>query len=130
MAENDQRIVKIVWADRTGKACENCQATLGHTIDQVASSNTGEKHTALWYSFNRTESEYPIIDPALGISKFWFTVEENGQTATYDQDGVGFAIQDALVVANSTCFTFDNNGLEFKWQIAVRSASNYRPISC
>jgi hypothetical protein len=126
MPENDKRVVKIFWVDRSGNACSDCQATLGHTIDQVGSSNTGEGHknTALWYSFNRTETDQVIVNPSLGISNYWFTVQENGKISTYNQGDNGFPVQDTLLVANSSCFTFNENGdRELKLKIAVCDSS-------
>jgi hypothetical protein len=126
MSENDKRVVNIFWLDRSGSACSGCQATLGHTIDQAGSSNTGQGHkdTALWYSFNRTETDLIIVNPALGISNFWFTVQENGKVFTYNQGGTGFPVQDTLLVANSSCFTFNDNGdREFHLKIAVCDGS-------
>jgi hypothetical protein len=107
MPENSNRVVKMFWADRLGKKSDAYQATLGHTIDMVSSSNTGELHTALWYSFNRTETEHALVDPARGVSKIWFTVTENGRTKIYDQGGVGFAIQDTMMLSTASCVDDD-----------------------
>jgi hypothetical protein len=121
MAENPSRVIKINWADRSGNACSSCSSTLGHTVNQASSSVAGGtvKHTALWYSFNQTATQKTIIDPVAGISKFWFTVIENGTTTTYDQGGVGFAVQDALLVTTSSCVTPSNSGFTLSLKIAV-----------
>jgi hypothetical protein len=76
--------------------------TCPHTM--VSSSNTAELHTALWYSFNMTETQCPLVDPFRGLSKVWFTVTEKGSTSTYNQGGVGFAIQDTLLLEESSCW--------------------------
>jgi hypothetical protein len=119
MPENKKRVVKMFWADRLGNKSAAYQATLGHTIDQVSNSSTGELHTALWYSFNRTETQDTLVDPTLGVSKIWFTVTEKGRTKTYDQGGIGFAIQDTLLLRSSSCFSVDDRDLVIHLKVAV-----------
>jgi hypothetical protein len=123
MPENSQRIVKMFWADRLGKRSDAYQATLGHTVDQISNSIPGESHTALWYSFNRTTAENALVDPALGVFQIWFRVQERGTTKTHNQGGVGFAIQDTLLLGHSSCWVFGSTGFEAHLKIAV-SAQN------
>jgi hypothetical protein len=121
MQEDGERVVKMFWADRSGKKSDAYQATIGHTIDQVSNSTTGEFHTALWYSFNRTENEHAVVDPILGVSRVWFTTTDKNGTQTYDQGGIGFAVQDTLLMGNTSCSSFDSgsNGASFEIKIAV-----------
>jgi hypothetical protein len=119
MPENQNQIVKMLWADRLGKKSDAYQVTLGHTIDQVSNSSTGEFHTALWYSFNRTETQNALVDPTSGVSKIWFTVTEKGRTKTYDQGGIGFVIQDTLLLGSSSCFAFEDDRLMVHLKLAV-----------
>jgi hypothetical protein len=120
MPENNKRIVKMFWADRLGKKSDVYQATLGHTSDMASNSSTGELHTALWYSFSRTATENALVDPKFGVSKIWFTATEKGRTKTYDQDGVGFVVQDTLLLGDSSCIGFANNALFAHLKVAVR----------
>ena len=48
-----------------------------------------------------------MVDEATGISKFWFEVDEGDGSAvqTEDQNGLGFALQDSVMFANSSCQT-------------------------
>jgi hypothetical protein len=119
MPENNKRVVKMFWADRLGKQLATYQATLGHTIDMAGHSNTGELHTSLWYSFNKTTTGNILIDPSHGVSKIWFTVTEMGRTHMYDQGGIGFVIQDTLLLSPSSCYSRSDDGLVAHWVIAV-----------
>jgi hypothetical protein len=121
MPESTERVVKVFWADRSGKKSDAYQATLGHTIDQVSNSATGDFHTALWYSVKQTGKENVLVDPTLGISKIWFTVTDKNSTKTYDQDGTGFAVQDMLLMGNASFLSGNPTCDEgnFKMEVAV-----------
>jgi hypothetical protein len=121
--ENSKRVVTMFWADRLGKKSDAYQATLGHTSEQNSTSSTGngEMHTALWYSFNRNETSFPLVDPTRGLSKVWFTVMEQGSTKTYNQGGTGFPIQDTLLLTDTVCTDFLSEGQLVQRNIAVGS---------
>jgi hypothetical protein len=119
MPENKKRVVKMFWADRLGNKSAAYQATLGHTIDMAGHSNTGELHTSLWYSFNNTAAGNILIDPSRGVSKIWFAVTEMDRTHMYDQGGIGFVVQDTLLLSPSSCYSFSDDGLVAHWVIAV-----------
>jgi hypothetical protein len=111
MNEDDKRVVRAHWVDREGATCSSCSAILSHDPSQAGWSytGTGENHTTLWYSFSQNDTSRPIIDPAAGLSKVWFSVEEAGKTIVYDQDGVGFALQDTLVFSAGSCANITTN---------------------
>ena len=120
MVEDPARTITLFWADRLGETCANCSAPIGHTIDQTAISISDGEHSVLWYSVNRTESSFIRLDENKGISKFWLEIAEGAsQPKVEDQGGVGFAIQDTVMLANSTCFYPDN--MIAQVNIAVRS---------
>lgn len=110
MAPNVDRSITLRWADRSGMPCADCTAPLGHTEDQVSSAHSGTDHTALWYSFGATETSVVRVDAAAGISRFWFEIDEGASAGvrTEDQSGEGFALQDTVMVANSTCLDVGN----------------------
>jgi hypothetical protein len=60
----------MFWADRLGKQLVTYQATLGHTIDMAGHSNTGELHTSLWYSFNKTAAGTSSSTPLVVYPRF------------------------------------------------------------
>jgi hypothetical protein len=95
----------MFWADRLGKKSDAYQATLSHNLGQAGNSSTGQINTALWYTFNQTGAENALVDPALGVSKIWFMVKEKGRTKTYNKGGIGFPIQDTLLLGNVSCLT-------------------------
>ena len=110
MLPNADRSITLRWEDRSGTPCADCAAPLGHTIDQVGSAYSGTAHTALWYSFNATETSVVRIDAAAGISRFWFEVDDGAGAGVRieNQSGKGFALQDTVMVANSTCLDVAN----------------------
>ena len=63
----------------------------------------GTEITSMWYSFNRTASEPLILNSNSSISKFWFEVAEGRQTTVEDQNGVGYEVQDVVMLADSSC---------------------------
>jgi hypothetical protein len=65
-------------------------------------------------------TENALVDPKSGVSKIWFTATEKGRTKTYDQDGVGFVVQDTLLLGNSSCIGLANNALFPRLKVAVR----------
>lgn len=127
MPENLSRKITLHWADRYGNRCAECAAQLSHTPDQVGTAYSGTNHSALWYSIPSGE-DAPRVDAATGISKFWFEVNEGdgSKNDVKDQDGVGFPLQDVVVVRNTTCFD-TKNGSKLRVDIAVRRM-NWLPL--
>ena len=79
---------------------------------------------AQWYNVGPPSDNFTVVDAATGISKFWFEVDEGsgGATTTVeDQGGVGFAVQDVVMVANSSCVVESTSTAHI--QIAVSSDS-------
>lgn len=121
MQEDATRKVTISWSDRNGHACNGCSGRLSHTPDQVSTfTASGLTTQSLWYSFNNpTANQQGItISAATSISKFAFQVVAGGHTQVEDQGGVGFAIQDVVMLAVTSCDAGNNN---MKLDIAVRS---------
>ena len=75
-----------------------------------------------WYSFNKTADSFITFDDTQSISKFWFEIDEGGKTQVEDQDGAGYALQDVVMVANTTCYK--DGGPDISMDIAVRISSN------
>ena len=62
--------------------------------------------TSMWYNIGPLSQNYTVLDAAKGISKLWFEVDEAGDgtaVRTEDQGGIGFAVQDSVMVAASSC---------------------------
>lgn len=100
--------------DRDGDECNNCSKQLGHTADQVSTYVAyGIETKSVWYSFNRTTTDFLNLNQNSSISKFWFEIDEGrNNTRVEDQNGVGFEIQDMVMLADSSCrddfnFTLD-----------------------
>ncbi len=120
MQEDTSREVHITWSDRNGHACNGCSGRLGHIADQVSTFTVGGLTTeSLWYSFSNTSTNQQglVINEMTSISKFMFRVVAGGHTQVEDQGGVGFAIQDVVMLALSSC---DAGNDIIKLDIAVR----------
>ncbi|RPD56155.1 heme peroxidase [Lentinus tigrinus ALCF2SS1-7] len=123
MSESSSRTIKLLWADRSGNTDASYTGVLSHASNWAGTNKAGQT-TALWYkigSLNQTQPEIDI-DEETGISKFWFEVDEGDGSAvrTEDQNGAAFVLQDAVMLADSTC----NNGTLVHIDIAVRSDAN------
>lgn len=106
MQEDPTRKVKLLWADRSGLGCTQCSSQLGHTPDQNSTFLTGDTHiTSLWYSFSNTGNQGITINAKSSISKFWFQIDEGSNRLIENQGGVGFVIQDVVMLAVSSCKT-------------------------
>ncbi|RDX47274.1 heme peroxidase [Lentinus brumalis] len=109
-AESSSRSVKIVWADRAGQTNSSYTDVLSTNADMVASALNDGNFTSVWYNIGAAATNFSILDDSAGISKFWFEVDEGDGSGvrTEDQDGVGFALQAALMLADSSCETISS----------------------
>lgn len=118
MPDDPTRQVRINWADRNGRTCNNCVGQLGHTTDQVSTFTIeGVTTQSSWYTFDTSKQQGFSIDATSSISKFWFTVTSGGHTDVENQGGVGFVIQDVVMLAVSSC----QSGSDIKLDVAVGS---------
>ena len=117
MAYSASRTVKLFWADRDGKADPVYTNVLGTNAQMAATALYDGTVNAMWYNVGPLPNNLTVIDAASGISKFWFEVDEGDGSAvrTEDQDGAAFVLQDAVMLADSTC----NNGTIARIDIAV-----------
>ncbi|KAH8101415.1 heme peroxidase [Cristinia sonorae] len=94
--------IKLVWKARDGSSNSAFSATLTDpsltTNPLVPDSPSLVSH---WYEFLAV-----IIDAIHSISTFWFEVSHgDGSMTVEDQGGVGFQLQDVVMLASSTCST-------------------------
>ncbi|KAJ7805407.1 heme peroxidase [Mycena olivaceomarginata] len=103
------RTVRVIWDDRVG-------GTHNATLAAAQVDTNSPRTPAAWYSF-------PVLslDAVAGIEIMRFTV--NGKLE--DQDGVGFAVDDRVVFANTSCRTSSSsNPLTARYDVGVRSGVN------
>ncbi|KAH8823985.1 heme peroxidase [Flagelloscypha sp. PMI_526] len=93
---SENRQVSILWADRNPSFCppSGCKNV---TTDVESFSNTAPDGTIVrgfgFLGVQATVYHFSVlIDPQASISKFWFEVEQDGQTTVVDNDGEGYAI--------------------------------------
>ncbi|KAI0720710.1 heme peroxidase [Cerioporus squamosus] len=124
--ESSSRLVKIIWADRAGQADPSYADVLSTNPDMVASALNDGNFTSVWYNVGAAGKNYSTLQESAGISKFWFEIDEgDGSGArTEDQDGVGFALQDTLMLADSSCETSSETSVIATIDIAVRADVN------
>nr|VWO95589.1 Histidine kinase [Ganoderma boninense] len=115
------RSIKLLWADRDGKTDPAYSSVLGTDEQMAATALYDGTFGAQWYSIGPLSDNFTVVDAATGISKFWFEVDEGNGSAgtTEDQGGLGFAVQDVVMVANSSCIV-ESTGTA-RIQIAVRA---------
>ena len=101
----------------------NNTAVMGYGPGMIGSALYGGSTpvTSVWYRVGGTiQASFATINESTGISKFWFQVDETGDGSavrTEDQGGVGFAMQDVVVFAASSCRVASDN---YRVDIAVR----------
>jgi hypothetical protein len=98
-------MVRILWADHSGKPCVGCSAQLE---PMKVSTSSGTTNVGIAFVNNHTSLWFQIPKPGLsistaGISSFWFEVTEHGKTWVENQNGTGFPLQTDVVVADSSC---------------------------
>jgi hypothetical protein len=87
-------------------------------------SNSGGRHTAAFYGIGPLASDgsnTPLsLNATAGITTMRFIVDNKLE----DQGGLGFALQDSVVLSASSCIDFANNGsITGRLDIAVRVVS-------
>ncbi|KAH8915954.1 heme peroxidase [Atractiella rhizophila] len=83
---SDGRVVTLYWQERTGTPCsrETCSSKA------ISSSSVSSIiFTKLQLAPQRYLFESPI-DATQGIAKFWFEIEEGGETSIVDNNGCGY----------------------------------------
>ncbi|KAJ7891536.1 heme peroxidase [Mycena leptocephala] len=113
-------IVRLLWDDRAGATNNNVTIVQASVVPI-----SGGRHNATWYVFTQnTNPALGSLDPAAGITSIRFTVNNKLE----DQGGVGFAIQDDIMFAASSCFTANINGDIGTLDVAV-SARGRKPLA-
>ena len=125
MVYSSSRSVKLLWTDRNGKTDNTYSSVLSTNEQMAAIALYDGTVNALWYNVGPPLTNYTVVDAAMGISKLWFEVDEgDGSVAKVeDQGGAGFAVQDAVMIANSSCVVQSTGNAHI--QIAVSSSSSF-----
>ncbi|KAJ7191162.1 heme peroxidase [Mycena haematopus] len=91
------RTVQVVWQDHYGGSGNSSLTFVG------TSSSTGGKYSATWYWFNPTLRFGSItgLNATAGVKSLSFVVDGKVE----DQGGVGFAVQDGFMLAQTSCST-------------------------
>ena len=116
--ENPQRQVKVLWKDRDGDSSPDYSAVMTHATSHSSTPLVPDSPsiTNLWYDVPSV-----LLNSTQSMSNFWFEVDEgDGNTRIVDQGGVGYAVQDVLMISNSTCMT-SSGGLHISLSFAVIS---------
>ncbi|KAJ7910402.1 heme peroxidase [Mycena leptocephala] len=113
MTQGTSSAVRMLWDDHVG-------GTNNITLSaQGRFTNSGGRHMGAFYAFSPVPQQFLSIDAAAGITKMRFTVDDELE----DQDGLGFPLQDSVVLAASSCLNFSFNGsLSGRVDIAVRNS--------
>ncbi|KAJ7050671.1 heme peroxidase [Mycena amicta] len=110
-------VVVLLWDVRSAESNNNVTVVQDSVV-----TVSGGRHTAAWYAFNnQTTPALFRLDASAGITSLRFIV--NGTLE--DQGGVGFAVQDDIMFATSSCFTQgSSNGDTATFDVAVRTGVN------
>ncbi|KAJ7762908.1 hypothetical protein B0H16DRAFT_1455354 [Mycena metata] len=110
--QDSTRTVRVFYADRASTAY-----THNATLRSAGVTNGGRGVTAAWYTF----APFVAINAAKGVSRMRFVVDGKVQ----DQGGVGFALNDAVVLSGTSCLTnSDASNLSGRLDVAVRTGTN------
>ncbi|KAF7342268.1 Peroxidase [Mycena venus] len=114
VAEDADPVVRLLWDDRTGRKTNNVTVVQDSVV-----TVSGGRYNAAWYVFDHIATPaLARLDAVAGITSIRFTVDNKLE----DQGGVGFAVQDDIMFAASSCFTLDsNNGDTGRFDVAVRT---------
>ena len=121
MTESGTRTVKFIWADRTGKQDPSYSIELGHTPLMASHGLNNSPFISLWYSVGPITQNFTLLDESTGISKFWVEIDEgDGSGARIeDQNGLGFALPDTVMVAATTCTDTAASAVRFDVAVCV-----------
>ncbi|KAJ6482926.1 heme peroxidase [Mycena vitilis] len=113
MTEDANRTVLLLWDDHVG-GTSNISLPAGNQI-----SNSGGRHTAALYQFSPpAHFTTPLsFNATAGISTMRFVVDGKLE----DQGGVGFVLQDSVVVASSSCVASTATGMALRIDVAIRN---------
>ncbi|KAI0718223.1 hypothetical protein C8T65DRAFT_737454 [Cerioporus squamosus] len=112
--------VRIMWANRAGHTDPSHADVLSTNDDMLASALHDGNFTSVWYNIGPTGENFATRVDAAGLSKFWFEIDEGDRSGirTEDQNGVGFVLQDVVMLADSSCESFDTSSITI--DVAVR----------
>ena len=125
MSESASRTINVLWADRTGSTHPGFTDVLGHTPGMAATAKNDGDVDVAWYGVGPSSRNFTLVDAGAGISSFWFSVDEGAGAAACieDQGGAGFALQDVVILSNSSCLAFGaDGGAVARVDIAVSSS--------
>ncbi|KAJ7815321.1 putative L-ascorbate oxidase [Mycena olivaceomarginata] len=112
MAQDGDHTVRLLWDDHLGGMNNITLPAEG------GFNNSGGRFTGAFYAFSPVSAPFLSIDAAAGITKMRFTVDDKLE----DQGGLGFPLQDSVVLSASSCFDFAFNGsISGHLDIAVRN---------
>ncbi|KAJ7877784.1 heme peroxidase [Mycena leptocephala] len=97
MSQKTNSTVRLLWDDHVGGTNNVTLSVLG------GFTNSGGRHTGAFYAFSQP---FLAIDAAAGITKMRFTVDDRLE----DQGGLGFPLQDGVVLSTSSCIDFNSDG--------------------
>ncbi|KAF7349744.1 Peroxidase [Mycena sanguinolenta] len=115
LTDNPNRVALLLWDDHLGGVHNS---TLISSLESVTSYPDG---VGTYYRFG-ADSSGLSLDAAAGITNMRFMVDGKLE----DQDGVGFAVQDAVVFSTTSCF-FSNN-FTAQYNVAVRKGVNVTSV--
>jgi hypothetical protein len=121
MAQDGDHTVHLLWDDHLGGMNNITLPAEG------GFNNSGGRFTGAFYAFSPVSAPFLSIDAAAGITKMRFTVDDKLE----DQGGLGFPLQDSVVLSASSCFDFAFNGsISGHLDIAVRAVELFLYIPC
>lgn len=106
MQEDPTRKVSLKWANRKNQTCSNCSSSLSHTTNQASQFITDNGKTqiqSLWYSFDSPSTQGFTISDSASIGKFWFEIQEGNNKIVEDQNGIGYGLQDMVMISVTSC---------------------------
>lgn len=113
MTQDKSRIVRLLWNDHIG-GTNNVTLSAAGTF-----SNSGGRHSGAFYSFSAVPSIFLPIDAAAGITNMRFAVNDELE----DQGGLGFPLQDSVVISMSSCInTAFDGSISGRLDVAARVA--------
>jgi hypothetical protein len=137
MQEVPTRTVNFAWAGSSGKQCDGCLASMTHDPDFEFAVFIPRNVTSLFYNLPGGRAGgggggYSTSGLLLGgdATRFWFEVTVQGRKTVLDQNGAGFALDTAVLLAEGSCLLNAFNGTKSAITLVAQVGVSTSTRSC
>jgi hypothetical protein len=137
MQEDPTRVVNFAWAGSSGTQCDGCIRPMTHDPDFEFAIFIPRNITSLFYNLpgglsGGGDGGYSKTGLLLSgdATRFWFEVTEQGSKTVLDQNGAGFALDTAVLLAEGSCLLSTFNGTKSTVTLVAQVGVSPNTRSC